>query len=322
MRIAILYNEAGEDATVDAQDVLVQRAAVATALARRGHEVTSIAVTLDLAAAKFQLLAATPNVVFNLVEALGGTDRLAMLATLLYDALGIAYTGAPTAALFATNNKLVAKEHLVAAGLPTPAWLTDDARGGELAPGEKVIVKAVWEHASFGIDDAAVFVPAAETAIAREIARRRNETSKQYFAEAFIAGREFNLSILAGEVLPPAEIDFSALPPEKLHIVDYRAKWDESSFEYHHTPRRFEFPARDELLLGQLTSLAQQCWTAFRLRGYARVDFRVDDSGRPFILEVNANPCLSPDAGFAAAVEQAGIGYDEAIERIVRDALS
>src|SRR5690554_6346951 len=110
MRISILYNEAADDATVDDQDVLVQRAAVADALERRGHEVTSIAVTLDLAAAKSRLLAAKPDVVFNLVEALGGTDRLALLASLLFDALEIPYTGAPTAALFATNNKLVAKQ--------------------------------------------------------------------------------------------------------------------------------------------------------------------------------------------------------------------
>jgi D-alanine-D-alanine ligase len=55
----------------------------------------------------------------------------------------------------------------------------------------------------------------------------------------------------------------------------------------------------------------------FGLRGYARVDFRVDEDGRPWILEINANPCLSPDAGFAAALERAGIGFDQAIQRIL-----
>ena len=236
---------------------------------QRGHEVTSIAVTLDLTAAKFQLLSAKPDIVFNLVEALGGTDRLAMLASLLFDALEIPYTGAPTAALFATNNKLVAKQQLVVAGLPTPAWLASDSRGGQFAAGEKVIVKAVWEHASFGMDDAAVFVPSAENTIENELARRLAKTRKQHFAEAFVAGREFNLSVLAGEVLPPAEIDFSELPPDKLKIVDYRAKWDESSFEFHHTPRRFDFPGSDRPLLDELAKLSRECWTAFGLRGYA-----------------------------------------------------
>jgi D-alanine-D-alanine ligase len=51
------------------------------------------------------------------------------------------------------------------------------------------------------------------------------------------------------------------------------------------------------------------------------VDFRVDRASQPWILEVNANPCLSPDAGLAAAVERSGMGYDQMIDSIVYDAL-
>ena len=141
-----------------------------------------------------------------------------------------------------------------------------------------------------------------------------------------MAGREFNLSVLASEsgpqVLPPAEIDFAAYPADKPRIVGYQAKWDEASFEYHHTPRRFDFPPSDSGLVAELGRLAIGCWHQFGLRGYARVDFRVDRQGRPWILEVNSNPCLSLDAGFAAAVERAEMTYDEAIRRIVQDALA
>ena len=59
----------------------------------------------------------------------------------------------------------------------------------------------------------------------------------------------------------------------------------------------------------------------FDLHGYARVDFRVDGEGRPWILEVNANPCLSPDAGFAAALARADIPFHDAVARILDDAL-
>ncbi len=58
------------------------------------------------------------------------------------------------------------------------------------------------------------------------------------------------------------------------------------------------------------------------LRAWARVDFRVDQNGQPWILEVNANPCLSPDAGFRAALQQAGIAFDEAIACILEDTLA
>ena len=57
----------------------------------------------------------------------------------------------------------------------------------------------------------------------------------------------------------------------------------------------------------------------FRLRGYARVDLRVDESGKPWVLEINANPCISPDSGFMAAATQAGMTYNDVIERILND---
>jgi ribosomal protein S18 acetylase RimI-like enzyme len=158
----------------------------------------------------------------------------------------------------------------------------------------------------------------------QEIARRSTTYGKQYFAEEFIDGREFNLSLLAGpngpQVLPPAEIDFSAFPDGKPKIVNYAAKWDEKTFEFQNTPRRFDFPASDQPLLAKLNGLAVRCWEVFGLRGYVRVDFRVDVNGHPWILEINTNPCLSPDAGYAAALRQARISTEQAIQRILDDA--
>jgi D-alanine-D-alanine ligase len=103
--------------------------------------------------------------------------------------------------------------------------------------------------------------------------------------------------------------------------VGHRAKWEADSFEFHHTPRRFDFPPGDEELLARLQHLATACWRLFGLRGYARVDFRVDRQGRPWILEVNANPCLSPDAGFIAAADRAGLSFEAMIQRILDQAL-
>ena len=72
-------------------------------------------------------------------------------------------------------------------------------------------------------------------------------------------------------------------------------------------------------LLEELKALSYLCWRAFELRGYARVDFRVDENNKPYVLEVNANPCISPDAGFIAAAEHAGMSYREVIKRIISD---
>jgi D-alanine-D-alanine ligase len=155
--------------------------------------------------------------------------------------------------------------------------------------------------------------------------RKCSDFGRPCFAEAFIDGREFNLSLLAGEggvqVLPPAEIDFVDFPAGKPRIVGSAAKWDEESFEYRATVRRFDTISRTDPVHGTLSSAALACWQTLGLSGYGRVDFRVDDSGRPWILEANANPCLSPDAGFAAAMEQAGLNYTEVIDRILRATL-
>ena len=105
-------------------------------------------------------------------------------------------------------------------------------------------------------------------------------------------------------------------------MVGYKAKWESESFEYNNTPREFDFPEEDYSLIAGLKKIALDCWKVFSLKGYARVDFRVDKSGNPWVLEVNANPCLSPDAGFAAALEKSGISFKSAIEKIIRDSIS
>ncbi|MHB0959552.1 MAG: D-alanine--D-alanine ligase family protein [Pirellulaceae bacterium] len=343
MRIVILHNDVSTDRSPSDLDVLNQRDAVLGALRSLGHDAEAWSCTLDLSRTHLQLEAHRPDVVFNLVESLAGTDRLMAAGPLLLDALRIPYTGVPTAALLTTSGKLTTKQRLREAGLPAAPWFTIEAGGwqglpwpdpretavdstdatAQLAP---LIIKAIWEHASFHMDDNAIVNPARDAQL-RELLRTREVLTKQpHFAEPYVEGREFNLSVLASEtgpqVLPPAEIDFAAYPPDKPRIVGYQAKWDEASFEYHHTPRQFEFPPSDRDLVAELSRLAIDCWHQFGLRGYVRVDFRVDRAGRPWILEVNSNPCLSLDAGFAAAVERAGMTYEEAIRCIIQDALA
>jgi D-alanine-D-alanine ligase len=152
---------------------------------------------------------------------------------------------------------------------------------------------------------------------------REAATGRCYFAEEFIDGREFNLSLIGPgpRVLPPAEIDFSTFPRGMERIVGHAAKCDHTSFEYDNTERLFDFPASDQSLLQRISELAVECWQLFELSGYARVDFRVDSAQQPWILEINTNPCTLPDAGFATALEHAGIAYHEGIQAILDAAI-
>jgi len=376
MKIAVVHGEVASGAGRDEQDVLTQVDCVSRGLSALGHEPSAVPVSLNLESAMRTLVDLRPAMAFNLVETIAGKGCLIHIVPALLDALKIPYTGAATEAMMLTSNKILAKRWLTAAGLPTPTWLTvnkGDPRHGDKAisrmiPGQPAkgpyrpdlagggkarravrtpgpdppeaiaawVVKSVWEHASVGLDEDSVLFGANRERLMAEMNVRRESLGGECFAEAYIVGREFNLSLLASEdskgrpvsvgrgkpwpeVLSPAEIRFDSYPPGKVRVVGYRSKWDEDSFEFTHTPRSFDFQDRDDALLADLKDLALRCWELFDLRGYARVDFRVDGAGRPWILEVNANPCLSPDAGFAAAAARAGLPFTEVLNRIIGD---
>lgn len=331
--VAIVYGRVSPDAPPDEQDALVQVNAVRAALGRLGYRAIDVPLSLDLGVSAAVLRSSAPLLAFNLTETISGHGRLIHLAPSLLDSLGIPYTGAPADAMFLTSHKLLAKKTLASAGLDTPPWAAAAAVGGSHLFPPPYIVKSIWEHASIGLEDSSVAQDRA--ALAAEIERRAvREGTENLFVEGYIEGREFNLALLgapgapkcvdgargqAPQVLPPAEIEFVDYPEGKPRVVGYRAKWVDGSFEYGSTRRRFSFPPEDQPLLAMLADRARACWDLFGLRGYARVDFRVDEAGRPWILEINANPCIAPDAGFLAAAGRAGVSIDEVVARIIAD---
>jgi D-alanine-D-alanine ligase len=302
----------------DEVDTLIAAEAVSGALRGLGFATKIIGLGRDLAELE-DLPAARPLLVFNLVDAVNGDGRLAPFVPARLDALGLPYTGAGTSAWLETLSKVATKLKLAHAGLPTPAWSVD---GTGLDPDASVIVKAVWEHGSLGLDEASV-MPGADAS--RAIVERNLRWKTEHFAESFIEGREFNLALLEGpggvNVLPMAEIVFEGFDSEAAKIVGYDAKWTPDSEAYIGTPRRFGLEEDEPELALRLAGLAQASWALFGLSSYARVDFRVDQAGEPFILEVNVNPCLSPDAGFAAAALAAGLSYADMISQIVEGSL-
>lgn len=297
---------------LDEIDTVLAAEAVAAALWERDYDAEIVGLSPDLAGLD-ALPARRPLVVFNLVDAVNGDGRLAPMVPARLDALGLRYTGARTAAWLDTLSKVGTKLKLAHAGLPTPAWSAD---GAGFDPDMPVIVKPVWEHGSLGIDETSV-VPAAQARQA--IAERTARWQTEHFAESFVEGREFNVSLLEGadgvQVLPIGEILFEGFT-EAANIVGYDAKWAPDSAAYVGTPRRFGLERSEPALADALAHQARACWALFGIKGYARVDFRVDPAGRPFILEVNMNPCLTPDAGFAAAALEAGLSYPGVIAAI------
>ena len=302
----------------DEIDTIVAAQSVAGALARLGYATEIIGLAPDLGGLE-ALPARRPLVVFNLVDAVGGDCRLAAMVPARLDALGLHYTGARTSAWLDTLSKIGTKLRLAHAGLPTPDWSQD---GTGFDPDARVIVKPVWEHGSLGIDPASVTRGADA---ARAIVERTLRWRTEHFAERYIDGRELAIAMVEQpdgvEVLPISETLFHGFGEGEPLITDYDAKWTPGSQPYVGTPRRFGVEEDAPELAAELTRLALACWELFNLDGYARVDFRVDRTGAPFILEVNMNPCLSADAGFMASALEAGIDYDAMIARVIQASL-
>jgi D-alanine-D-alanine ligase len=122
-------------------------------------------------------------------------------------------------------------------------------------------------------------------------------------------------------LLPIGEMRFEQWDENRPRIIGYAAKWDEAAADYRDTARVFDWREREPGLHGTLERLSKECWALFGLTGYARVDFRVDPQGQPYILEINPNPCLEPNAGVAAAAEQANLSFATLIDDIIRAAL-
>ena len=325
MKIAVVHDFVTSGAGQDALDTLIQAETVSRVLTELGHQASPVPFTLDLEAARRILSDMAPDVVFNLVEATEGRGGLIHLAPALYELLGIPYTGSDAAALFTTSHKPLMKRLLVSEDLPTPGWV-DRSTLAERLPHleERYILKPVCEHASIGIEASSVIRPGAPLNLLKTLDQQREKEGIDFFAEHYIEGREFTTAFLAdtaaAQALPPAEIVFAEKRRGRPNVVGYKAKWDETSPAWRNTHRRLEFPAEDRELLSELVFLSRRCWKLFQLQGYARIDFRVDRKGKPHIIDINANPCLSLDAGFAAQVDHAAIPYATAIQRILASA--
>lgn len=326
-RVAVVYNDDASLVHGEARDaiavqgVVLCAAAVTEALRSRGYAVESHTVGSDRRAAITLVNTLDCDVVFNLVEAIGGDARWEPAFASLLELSGIPYTGAPARAMTLCLEKPVAQALLAARGIAVPPAVVLE-RGDEPLDHLPLpaIVKPAREDASHGITLASVAADkAAVRARARDVIDRYRQPA---FAEAFVDGREVNVGLLesngALDILPLAEIDFYAFTPDMPRIVTYDGKWIEGSRDWNLTrvvPARVSEAERE-----RIEQTARAAFSALGLRGYGRVDVRVAADGTPFVIDINPNPDISPDAGFARAAARGGWTYADLITHIVEAA--
>ena len=313
----ILYNLPLPGAQSDELDVLDQVEYIEKAFDGLGIMSFRSGITLNFMAEMAEMAGKNPDFIFNLVESINNKGELCYFIPALLNMYSIPYTGSPLEAMFLTTSKILTAKALRDSGIKGPS-IYKPSEHRLLKPGNRYIIKPVWEDGSLGItgDSVFTFEPGKEKELSVY-------SDSHWLIQDFIDGREFNITLLAGsdgvEVMPAAEILFRDYSSEKPRIVDYKAKWDLESFEYKNTLRAFPGESLDLRLRDKIETAALRCWDLFGLKGYARVDMRVDNNNEPYVIEVNANPCLSSDSGVVAATVEAGLTFTEVVYRIIND---
>lgn len=322
MKILVLISDVpglAEDTTTDAQsglDAFITADAVVEGLRARGHTVERGVIRKNM------LDVIDPYdprewIVFNLCETLEGESYREAYVPAVLDAMGYTYTGSNTRTLYHCLNKARTKQYLASHGLPTPPFQVFDSSDAPIQVPFPAFVKPVAEDASIGVShNAVVHTPDQLREQVRHILVEMHEPA---LVEEFIQGREFNVALWGNhppQVLPLAEIDYSQISDPYQQIISFAAKWDKSAFEYHHTDPIC--PAQvDEALAERIRQIGVEAYRLMGCRDYARVDMRVRDN-QPYILEVNPNCGIAPDAGFPREARAAGYDYAAMCEQIVQ----
>jgi D-alanine-D-alanine ligase len=320
----ILRSEPPRGATTDALDLDEQVETIARGAHANGLATTVLELSSDLARTREELQRLDPQFVFCLVESFNGSDVLSYIGPALLEELRVPFSGGGSRSFLVTSDKVLAKRMLRARGVRTPDWVaeSEESLTAEVA-GREYIVKPRCLDASLHIGQDSVVAVSDLVQLRQSLADRRREQGIEFFAEAFVEGREFNVSLLGGkkgcDAFGPAELVFVGYEARGLrHIYGYEAKWRSDSFDYRNVSLRFA-GAHGGPLSAELEAMARDCWSLFDLRGWARVDFRVDAGGAPHVIEVNCNPCITRDSSFMVALRHQG--FDEAflVRRLMED---
>ena len=316
-KCCILFNQPRDGAQPDELDVLEQVEYIGENLNMLGIETYTKGITTDFMNEVAVLAGEKPDFVFNLVESIDNKGELCYFVPALLNMYSIPYSGNPLEALFITTSKALTDKILREQGISSPLSYFP-SQHEMLKAGHRYIIKPVWEDGSLGITGDSVFTYNAEYE-----ARLKEFDDSHWIIQDYIDGREFNISVLAGksgpEVMPPAEMVFHNFSEDMPKIVDFKAKWVSDSFEYENTIREFPGKKLNPVLAEKIREMALKCWQVFGLKGYARVDMRIDKFENPYVIEVNANPCMSPDSGLVAATIEAGLPITVVLQRIISD---
>jgi D-alanine-D-alanine ligase len=185
-----------------------------------------------------------------------------------------------------------------------------------------VIVKPANQDASVGIEQDSVVQT--QAALQSRVAQMLDRYGPPILIEEYIGGREFCVGLYERPELtcmPIAEYEFRSIDGV-WPIITYEGKWTEGSRDYDMSTMKFPAKNVSPPLAERLRNVAERTYRLFGCRDYARLDFRVNDAGEPFVLELNTNPGLNPEAGFALGLQSMGLTWASLVLQLVQNALA
>jgi len=290
---------------------------ISALLSNHFSSVETFGFTSDINRAINKIELYSPDVIFNFVESIEGNSKYEIYATGLFDLFGIKYTGNNPLCLANCLFKERTKQLLKFKNIDTPDYLVITKRTKLIETEFKLnfpaILKLASEDASIGISENSVVNNFYE--LKKQVNYLQRNFGTDIIAEEFIKGRELNIAVLSDKLLPISEISFSGLPEEFPAIVTYEAKWSPDSIYFKYSNPICPAELEPEIQ-AEIYRVAFNAYTTLGCRDYARVDIRLSEKNVPYVIEVNPNPDISPDAGFVRAANAAGISYENLLLKI------
>ena len=294
-------------------------------LEHMGHEVRALGLGGDLTPIKQAITDWNPHIVFNLMESFEGISMFDQNVVSYLELLRVPYTGCNPRGLMLARDKALSKTLLAYHRLPIPEFAV--FRVGRAVQRPKrlkfpLIVKSVTQESSIGISQASVVEN--EAALSERVRFIHHKIGTDAIVERYIDGRELYVGVIGNlklQVFPVWELLFKKMSDENWRIATERVKWSDTYQKKHGITSGLAADLPDGLS-EEIQKISKRVYRTLDLSGYARIDLRLDDDGKVYVLEANPNPQLAYGEDFAESAENSGVSYESLLQRIITTGLS
>ena len=298
---------------------------VIASLGQMGHDVEKLGVGSDLGAIRRAIDAFQPHIVFNLLEDFNDVPIYDQNVVSYLELQRVPYTGCNARGLLLARDKAISKKLLAYHRIPVPEFAVFHRGRPVRRPprlGFPLIVKSLVHESSTGISQASVVED--EEKLRERVSFVHERIGTDAIVERYIEGRELYVGVMGNErleVFPVWEIFLSRLPEGSWAIATESVKWN-PRYQRKHRIKTGEAKGLSPGVTERIQKLAKRIYKNLYLSGYARIDLRMDDQEKVYVLEANPNPQLAHGEDFADSAEAGGLPYDRLLQRILNFGLS